>query len=407
MKFSLFKFIRDRQGFSLVEVLVTLGFFGVVMLLFQTLVIMGGSFTKTTENRVQFNQITAEMKSHVCINSASFKLVGLHADKTFKFIPCTLSPCTPGTNDEEYQPLGSSDNRVSSPVMTVSLSGLGTESNLATAQNTIVQDTLNNYSGNLDQYTDFSVDGSPPAETGVRVNQDSHTFTKFDITANDPTNLMSADKIKGRIFISRCVERGTSATVYRKSGYSTTIDMDSPLSTLVYLLNLQRRPFYFPNAAGADRVQCCDTSSSPSSVTVAGSECNNSDDYNPITYVVHFKGRSPIAGVSSSNVFSAEMTYIHEYPAMSEMSTIYGSGFLFTLDEQQQEPQKFFLDLLVLKNSCNTNFGRTNACASISLETDVTAFQVNNNQNLSDVIFPSVASCTGTVSTMDSSIIQL
>ena len=412
MVFSLFKFIRYRQGFSLVEVLVTMGFFGVIMLLFQTVVIMGESFKKKTENRVQFSQITADLKAHVCTNSASFKLVGLNAYKAFKLCNSTSTPtCTP----EEYQTLALNplDGRVSDPAMTISLSGLGTEGNLAGSQNTIVQDTLSNYSTpGQQQYTGFSDDGS--TETGVRVHQDSHTFTKFDVTANN-ANVMSAGDITGKIFISRCIERGGSATVYRKSGYSTTIDMDSPMSTLVYLLNIQHRPFYFPNAAAADRVKCCDTASA-SSISAAGSECTSiittpplpSGNYNPITYIVHFKNTSTIPGAAtSSNVFNAEMTYIHEYPALSEMSIIYGSGFLFTLDEQQKEPQKFFLDMIVLKNSCNINFAQTNICGSISLDTDPNAPINNSGQTLNAVIVPTVNSCTGTVSTMDSSIIQL
>ena len=398
---SLFKFIHYRQGFSIVEVLVTMGFFGVVMLLFQTVVIMGDSFTKKTENRVQFSRLTAELKTYMCVNSASFKLVGMHAHKSFKF--CTSASTTPCSPDE-YQILGTSDDRVSDPVITVSLSDLSTETSLASSQNTLVQNTLANYSSNLNKYTGFTDDsGSPPAETGVKVHQDSHTFIKFDMTV-DNSQLISSSDITGKIFLSRCVARGASATVYRKSGYSTTIDMDSPKNTLIYLLNIQHRPFYFPNST-TGTIKCCDTSSSGS---IAEAGCTNSGNYNIITYVAYFKNASSvIAGVTSSNIFSAEVTNIHEYPALSEMGTVYGTGFLFTLDEQQKEPQKFFLDIMVLKNSCNTNFAQTNVCASISLDTDVTAFQVNNNQTLSDVIVPTVNSCTGIISSMDSSIIHL
>ena len=402
MMFSLFKFVRNNRGLSLSEVLVSMGLFGFVVLLFQTVFMMGSTFNKKVENRMHFNQVTADLKSYICTNSSSFKMIGLDAHKTFSFIP--------GTPDE-YQSIESinpSDSRMSDPALTVSLSGLTTEGTLATTQNAIVQNTLTNYSTNPNQYTGFSVGGSPSAETGVRVNQDSHTFTKFDLTTTG-SSIMSASDITGKIFISRCIERGTSATIYRKPGYSTTIDMDSPLSTLVYLLNIQHRPFYFPDAAVANRVKCCDTLVT-GAISENSAHCSSSDDYNPITYIVNFRNASTaIAGSSAlaTNVFDAALTHIHEYPALSEMNMIYGSGFVFTLDERQTDPQKFFLDMIVLKNSCNTHFAQSNICGNIGLDTDVNAFQINSGQTLSQVISPTVNSCTGTVSSMDSSIIQL
>ena len=395
MLFSILKFVRNHHGISLMDVLVSMGMFGIVMLLFQSIILTGGSFTKKATSRVQFHQVTANLKAHVCTNSDSFKMIGLNAHKTFKFVPCTPTPCS----NDEYQSLGSSDDRVSDPILTVSLSGLGAESSLSTTQDTAVQSTLSNYSGTPDQYTGFS--GTLSNETGVMVHQDSHTFTKFDVTANNVTNnLLAAGDITGKIFISRCIPR-IASSVYRKTGYFTTIDMDSPNSTLIYLLNIPQRPFYFPNAAIDKRVKCCDTTTSP--IEEGGTACpdNNINDYNPIMYIVHFENTTTISGTPTGNIFDAKMTDIQEYPALSEINTIYGAGFVFTLDEEQKEPQKFFLDMMVLKNKCNTNFAQSNICENISLYPAIT------DQQFSDMIVPTVNSCTGIVSTMDSSIIQL
>ena len=401
MLFSILKFVRNHHGMSLMDILVSMGMFGIVMLLFQSIILTGKSFTKKAENRVQFHQVTASLKAHVCTNSDSFKMIGLDAHKTFKFVLAS----------DEYQnlvpinPTDPSDPRVSAPILTVSLSGLSGETNLDTQQDTVVQNTLSSYSGTPEQYTGFS--GTLSNETGIMVHQDSHTFTKFDVTANNVTkNLLAAGDMTGKIFISRCIPRGPLAVIYRKTGYSTTIDMDSPGSTLVYLLNIQHRPFHFPNATLNQRIQCCDTASS-TSISESSTECSSSNDYNPIMYIVHFKNTAAISGTPSSNVFDAEMTDIQEYPSLAEMNTIYGAGFVFTLDEGQKEPQKFFLDMMILKNSCNTNFAQSNICGNISLDTDINAFEINSNQKLNDVIVPTVNSCTGIVSTMDSSIIQL
>ena len=400
--------LANSRGVSLIDLLVSIGALGVIMMLFQTIAIMGKSFTKKTASRLELHQLTTHLKHHLCRGGSGIKMPGLDGFKTFALIrnSTTKDIKTPYEYKQINPSLTEKDSRDTKPVLTLSLSGMADETDLN-------DNAPNNHQGIVSNALDDDFSKNVADEkTGVKVKQDSHTFTAFDIAITNK-KILEKESISGKTFASRCVRIGTSTHIYKSSGKpDSTIDRNSMNKSLIYILNNKIRPFYFTSADGTKTktiIKCCDVSQSNNPIKSDGSYCKNENSYTPMLYVIYFSGKNI---VGSSTTFNARVSSIQEYPSLMEMSSLFGSGFILTFnyseaDGDSQQQRQFTLDIMLRQNTCNTNLGHANTCRTISLNTDISTVEINSQQKLKDVIRYSTTSCKGMISTFDTAIIQL
>lgn len=405
-----------QKGFSMIELMLSVGALSLFAILVQSMLVLGHSFTRSQQNLFDFLQVTRLIKQQLCVNNASFKNINLDLDHSYRRNVTVKTIGGKQVHSREYEKL--TGGGTSTPIAGLRIVGIGAEPSFQnTAVNAILSTTSDPYYNYVDRNADDydsdsdgdgiqdsgTGDGVGDVEPGVDVDdplyyqifQDSHTIVKMNFdstTINTPGGFIS-----GYIFVSRCVENSSDSV---HTGGQFTFNPSALRKSSLYILSkLQYKPYYFPSTANSGyEVQCCTDGENQSTCKSAN------EDWVPRIYVIHLQPIS--SGVQSEYGFSGEVSYIQELPEMQDLNSIWGVGFVLSVDEKVVLSQSAFqLDTMFLKNSCVTSVTDVQRCRDISLGTDLSTQSLlgvgSSVKNMVDYIISDVSSCAGYSSGVD------
>ncbi len=409
------------KGFSLVEVLVSLGTFGLFALLVQSVLVMGHSLRISHVNLIDTTQSVGVIKQIICSANSSFKMVGMDPNRTYS------TPVSVGLKKRVYKKHSFVKEEV--PFATLDLSKMSSQ-----PADGFIHSTVNRMikeQANLGDTTRFSsnrnVEFYPPnfkSPFYYKVFQDSHTIVKI----NTRQKSLSIQSVSGYIFASRCVENKKSSAVYKRK-IPATFDSKAFEESALYILEKKERPFYFPNSKNQKNLQpavrCCESGDSL--------KCQSGGKKNwvPRLYIIYLDilpiPSPPVAPVSSStpnigrdiykkleNTFFVKVVHIQEEPEWQNINNVWSAGFVLTtkVDLNTSQSVPFSLNMMFLKNHCITSPLRIAKCPVLSFGIRPESLQILSSGNIGnlpvkagggktttytmkDFIYPDVTGCSG------------
>lgn len=385
------------RGYSLIEVIISVGALSVFAILVHSMLLLGHSFITTQKNLFTSFQISQMIKQKMCMSNSAFKSINLNENNSYGKTITTLTKTDGHGNNymvhqRDYQKIGTAADN---PILALDISGVRSESsafnfNSATTITQIVDNSAN---------TNIARDSSNDP-THYKVHQDSHTIVKLNFDPNTITQ--PGGFISGYIFASRCVQN-TSNAFYSNSGVTFTFNPNAKKKSAIHILeNLNYKPYYFPSTEKfTTEVMCCTDGESVST-------CQDINKWVPRIYVIHLVPGSNIYNDPSGvNPFSGEISSIQELPEIQDLNNIWGIGFILSVDSNNYNADftqsSFQLDTMVLKNSCSTSVGNVQKCMELSLGVDIATQSLKDVDSLKmiDFIVSDVSSCAGYSSGVD------
>ena len=369
------------KGFSLMELLVSAGAFAVLALLLQNVLLLGHSFQLSQRNLLDSFQISQMIKQKLCVVNSSFKSINIERQNSYSRIedfnqpkghpPDTSKDAVPGSDYRSYKkiPLSSLQNKAFLRLE------LDQEANKAE-----------------DQYKDIYQD----SHTVVTLNSNAETL------AEPVTDKKSAHFLSGYVFASRCVSRESSSVKMGENGYKATFDPDNLKVAAKEILNESYRPYYFPNYEGreGEEILCCEDGTKPEA-------CKSAiQDRVPRIYVIHIVRSVTLSLESDDPAFAGNITGIQEMPEMQEMDTMWGAGFMLSMNSRHVfSSSSFKIDIMILKNTCPTSLGYIQNCVPLSFNANPARQELKSLEgrglNMLKFIVADVSSCSGYSSTVD------
>ena len=415
--------LRDRKGsvlsrqngFSMIELILSVGAISLFAILVQSMLILGHSFTRSQQNFFDFLQATQLIKQKMCVNNTSFKNINLDLNKSYKRNVTVITKYKNGNPYSvylrDYENLGSTRG---DPILGLWIFNISTEPSFKDSVITsAIQDTSNPY---IDRNKDDDGDGDGDIDAAADVDaplyykiyQDSHTIVKMNF--DSATINTSGGFLSGYIFASRCVANNSSS-IYVSDSHRFTFNPKALKKSALYILSeLEYKPYYFPSTESNEyEIKCCTNPESSSTCVPANK------GWVPRIYVIHLQSIGevppppPLSSLPSSDYgFSGNVSYIQELPEMQDVNNIWGMGFMLSMDSKTSLSQSSFqLDTMFLKNACATSVTNIQKCSDISLGTDLSTQSlhgVNTSvRNMIDYITPDVSSCAGYSSGVDTS----
>ena len=249
---------------------------------------------------------------------------------------------------------------------------------------------------------------------------------------------LAEGKFTGYIFASRCVPNKTESLI--ESGQPKR-------SALWVLEELNFRPYYFPrdttgkglayeSSDASSEIKCCESCDplTPNcELNSNSSDCesiytgNGGDGWLLKTYTIliqnKYEGPTHLEDSNrpecaeadpTDDSFIAEIVSTQENPSKGEENLIWGSGFLLTFlkSEIDGASAPFYLDLLFLKNTCESNAAYKSHCKhlAVGIKPDSQAITETGGvfKNMSEFLQLNVSKCSNYATGMDStSIIEL
>jgi hypothetical protein len=396
-----------QKGFSMVELLLSVGALSLFAILVQSMLILGHSFTRSQQNLFDFIQATQMIKQKICVSNMSFKNINLDVTKSYKR-NVTPVPKTDENGDpyvvhtRDYEKLDPVTGVV--PIMGLSVFNIHSDPAFRDA---ILNPALLS-SSNIDKDTsDIDSDGNSNEPVYYKVFQNSHTVVKMNF--DSATINTAGGFLSGYIFASRCV-KNSDDSIHRSGSHQFTFNPQALKKSAFYILSeLDYKPYYFPRTE-SDRdddddyaVQCCTDGAIKSSCVAAKA------GWVPRIYVIHLQP-IPAGGVmpASNYGFSGDVSYIQELPEMQDLNNIWGMGFMLSMEEKSSLSQSIFqLDTMFLNNSCATSVTNIQKCRDISLGTDLSTQSLLGvdtsvrEMKTDKYIIPDVSSCAGYSSGVD------
>ncbi len=399
---------KSIKGFSLIEILVSLGAFGVFIILVQSVLVMGHSFQFSHTHFMDAIHSTRMIKSIVCQGHNSFKSTGMDLNKTY-YLKQGVK------NERIYTKLASAFLKPSSAFLFVDIGNMQNAKGIVKSQVAVkIAEELK--TGDVTRFLrkramEFK---APDFKTPLyyKIYQDSHTVYKLRISKNSLPQ-------SGYLFAARCVKNHPSRLIKGdKNTLPATFDSKAKESSLVYILNQDVRPYYFPTKKKP--VKCCKYNEYDTTACAGGVK----KSYIPRFYIIHFdidhSNRNLVLPsmhkAHMKQAFLIKIAHIQEEPEWQNLNTIYGAGFVLTLKENNyhsHQSNSFRLDMMFLKNNCKTSPTRFAFCPDLVFGTDprtqaVSIYEDNKNlggasYTMSDLIYPDVSSCSGYSSGVGSS----
>ena len=398
----------NQKGFSLIEIVVSIGAFGLFALLVQGMLILGHSFTKSQQNLFDSLQTIATIKQNICVTNLAFKNINLKYNQSYvrNETNCLISntcECKKDTDgacekdaqgkvipvvtySREYLKLSSASSP--SPLLELNIGGIEKEPAVAPAMETQVKALVEG----------GKINGKPVQY--YKVHQDSHTMIKlnFDIQ----TAVGQRDVYSGYIFASRCVSN-QDPVQYKKGGMSIATFYPASLKkSVLYILNgLEYKPYYFPDiASGGDEttIQCCKNGENKSTCESAVQK------WIPRIYVIHLAPMPKESTSLKSKKPGMQVETIQELPEIQDLDTIWGAGFMVSMNKKDILSQtRFHLDIMFLRNTCSTSALNVQKCRPLSLGVNPAHQRLSETSEISmrDLIHPDISSCSGHSSGVD------
>ena len=383
--------MNNKKGFSLVEVIVSAGAFVVFAMLIQSVLLLAHSFQLSQRNLLdtfQFNQI---IKQKVCIANSFFK--NRHINKDSSWTKLTVLP-----SGSESKGGGELETSVQDPITSTKYKSLASGAHSSADSQAILQ------------------------LIGVnKVSQDSHTLVVLNsdfqtLQENQLDQNKSAKFLSGYIFASRCVKVDPSA-IKTANGQKATFgstNLDASAQKILDPNNDQYkyRPYYFPKSGHQAKekiVRCCHDSDNSGTLDENPPKCLSAiSEYMPRIYVIHFnpsdKEISSPTDSSAPPAFAGQVSAIQELPEWQDMDTIWGTGFMLSINLKQiLSVSNFNLDIMVLKNTCATSLGHIKNCPTLSPTKKPTEQELIGleGMNMGQFITADVSSCSGYSSGID------
>ena len=401
-----------QKGFSMIELMLSVGALSLFAILVQSMLVLGHSFTRSQQNLFDFLQVTRLIKQQMCVNNTSFKNINLDLNHSYRRVVRTVGV----EHSREYEKL--TGGGTPTPIAGLRIVDIRTEPAFKdTDVNAILLTTSDPYYNYVDRNADnhdTDSDGDGIQDTGVgdgvgdvesavavddplyyRIFQDSHTIVKMNFDSTTINTL--GGFISGYIFVSRCVANSSNSV---HTGSKFTFNPSALRKSSLYILSkLPRKPYYFPSTDNSNyEVRCCIDGANQSTCESARK------GWVPRIYVIHLEPIS--SGVQSEYGFSGEVSHIQELPEMQDLNSIWGMGFVLSVDAKAVLSQSAFqLDTMFLKNSCVTSVTNIQRCQDISLGTDLSTQSLlgvdSSVKNMIDYITSDVSSCAGYSSGVD------
>ena len=385
----------NAQGFSLIEVVIALGAFGLLAVLMQSVLIMGHSFQISQQRIMDMTQAAQMLKQTICQANTSFKQVNMNIPRTY----------TIQTNTNEAREYISNDISINSSVPFLILD----MTNLEHAGKPIESDVnhIIKEQQAIDPSLEFSNNRQLESNKSTlyyKVFQDSHTIVKINI--HDEA-FMTKKQVNAYIFAARCVENDEKSVLHTKDG----LGEKAVKKTALYILEQKVRPYYFPPSLLNKKPSVLCYSGNPNK---GGKE---KKDWLPRIYIIHIVSSvNPEYWISNNlpashhehiqGVFIAEPKYIQQEPQWHEINNIWGASFIISTNTSLQLNQSiaFKLELFFLKNNCITSAARSANCPYLKIGTDLSKLKIPmSSYYMQDFIYTDVSMCSGYSSTLGSS----
>ncbi len=394
--------MRTKQGFSLMELLVSAGAFAVLALLLQNVLLLGHSFQLSQRNLLDSFQISQMIKQKLCVVNSSFRSINVKSSDTYSRIEDINQPqVNPDKPPQDPLPKGSSpdNSEEEPPTLYRSYAKIASDPNNPNEKAFLRLELDREADKQEDQFKD--------------IHQDSHTLVTLNSSAKTLSSTFtgkSADFMSGYVFASRCVPRQASVIKRGQDGQKATFNPDDLKASAKHILGLQYRPYYFPNYEGlkGEEVLCCDKDG------VKPGECLSAiQNYAPRIYVIHIARSDkldlkPPADLTSPAppAFAGKITGIQEMPELQEMDNMWGAGFMLSMNRRQVfSSSSFKLDIMILKNTCPTSLGYIQNCVPLSFNANPAEQELKSLEgrglNMLKFIVADVSSCSGYSSTVD------
>ena len=401
------KIFFNHKGFSLIELIISVGAISVFAIMVQSMLVLGHAFIKSQQNFFDSVTISATIKKHMCVSNSVFKSINLDESRSYSINP--VNPIDKKDKDgndytvyeRKYEILNNTQPTTNIPIVALNIEGAISETSTFQLFNT----------QNITEVIKNSPYGAGPPDnpTYYKIYQDSHTTAKFNI-GTDGTSIAS-----GHIFTSRCI-RNHLESIYDKhpSGSTFTFDPDAQKQSAIHILeNLEYRPYYFPRTATEKRsVECCqDGANRAATCKKIGDEGEN---WVPRIYVIHFDPIDP-ENLGSYSPYPnspdeptpilGKITHIQELPEMQELNNIWGMGFMLSMDphkyDEELDQTAFQIDIMILKNICSSSVSHIQRCADLSLGVEIATQELtgmtkgDDAPKMKDFIIPDVSNCSG------------
>ncbi len=412
--FSLFYFLppnplRNQRGLSLLEIIISVGALGFFIILIQSMLVLGHSLTTTQKNLFESFQNARMIKQNICTVNISFKNTNINpaqsytkkerlcngkiGDSTLQALQtCEVRKDAGGRTIQDsngkpdyirqytrsYQKLSTINK--AKPIIGLYIADIASEPGF---KNIVVSKPSSDI-----RIKNTNIEFKSQDPQYYKVYQDSHTIVRLNMNVSTG----AGDFTSGYIFASRCLNHTTGAhSAYNK--FSTFHPKAKKKSAMYILETLTKKPFYFPSTkTDTEVIQCCDTNGAEPAGCLSASR-----EWTPRIYVIHLE-KAPEGVPPPSQGFALQAGHIQELPEMQDLNTVWGAGFMLSMNKKIQFSQSSFaLDTMILKNHCSTSITSIQKCMPLSF--GVSPFTQSlvgaGGMKMTGFIKPDVSSCSG------------